>query len=70
MLLGTTKLDTIELFKVLINSCILVLNKFVLVNNLLREYNEMKKKQKILKKLWNILYRYGSYKQKTYAKMV
>ena len=28
----------------------------------------MKKKQKILKKLWNILYRYGSYKQKCMQK--
>ena len=52
LLLGKTKLDTIEVLisKALIDSYINC-DEFVSVNNVLREYNEMKKKQKFLKLL-------------------
>ena len=55
MLLGKTKLDIIEVLisKALIDSYISY--EFVSVNNVLREHNEIKKKEKILKLLWNIL---------------
>ena len=36
----------------------------VSVNNVLREYNQIKQEIKILKLLWNTLYKYGSYKHK------
>ena len=52
------KLNTIEvqIFKGLINSYICH-DEFVSVNNLFREYNEIEKK--ILKLLWNTLYKCG-----------
>ena len=52
MLLGKTKLDAIEVLisKALIDSCI-THDEFVSVNNVLREYNEMKQEIKILKRL-------------------
>ena len=58
MLLGKTKLDTIEVLisKVLIDSCISH-DEIVLVNNMFREYNEMKEEIKHLKLLCNILYK-------------
>ena len=49
--------------KALINSYISH-DEFVSVNNVVREYIEMKEKI-MLKLLWNILYKYGWYKQKT-----
>ena len=58
--IGKAKLDTIKVLisKVLINSCINH-DEFVSRNSvLLREYNEMKEKIKILKLLWNTLYIY------------
>ena len=56
LLLGRDNLNTIEVLisKALIDSYINH-DKFVSVNNVLREYFEMKKK--ILKLLWNILYK-------------
>ena len=47
MLLGKPKLDTIEVLisKALIDSCISP-DEFVLPNNVLREYNEVKKETK------------------------
>ena len=47
MLLGKAKLDTIEVLisKALIDSCISH-DEFVSVNNLLREYTDMKKETK------------------------
>ena len=49
MLLGKDKLDTIEILisKALIDSCINH-DEFVLLNNVLREYNEMKNEIKSL----------------------
>ena len=66
LLLGKTKLDTIEVLisKALIDSYINC-DEFVSVNNVLREYNEMKKKQKFLKLLWNILYKNNESLQRT-----
>ena len=60
VLLGKAKLDTIEVLisKSLIYSYISH-GKFVSVNNVLREYNEMKEEIKNLKLLWNILHKYG-----------
>ena len=60
MMKGKSKLDTIEVLipKALINSYISH-DEFVSVNNALREYNEMKEEKKILKLLWNTLYKYG-----------
>ena len=57
VLLPKTKLNTIRVLisKALINSCVYH-DKFGLVNNVLREYNEMKEK-KIRKMLWSILYK-------------
>ena len=48
MLLGKGKLNTIEvlIFKTLIDSCI-SRDEFVSVNNVLREYYEMKQERKI-----------------------
>ena len=56
VLLGKDKLNTIEVLisKALIDSYISH-DEFVSINNALREYNEMKKK--ILKLLWNTLYK-------------
>ena len=48
-------------FKALIYSYISN-EEFVSVNNVLREYNETKKKSKILKLLRNILYKYAAYR--------
>ena len=59
MLLRKDKLNAIEVLicKALINSYISH-DKFVSVNNVLREYNEMKKEiKKIVKLSWNILYK-------------
>ena len=60
VLLGKTKLNTIEVLisKSLIDSYISH-DGFVSVNNVLREYNEMKEEKKILKLLWYALYKYG-----------
>ena len=57
VLLAKTKLNTIKVLisKALIHSYINH-DTFLSVNNVLREYNEMKK-SKILKLLWNILYK-------------
>ena len=57
-LVGKTKLDAIEVLisKALIDWYISH-DKFVSVNNVLREYNEMKGEKKILKLLWNMLYK-------------
>ena len=65
MLLGKDKLNTTEVLisKALMDSYISH-DEFVSVNNVLREYIEMKEKI-MLKLLWNILYKYGWYKQKT-----
>ena len=54
MLLGKTKLDTIEVLisKASIDSFINH-DKFVSINNALRGYNELK--EEVLKMLWNIL---------------
>ena len=56
VLLRKTKLDIVEVLisKALIDSYISY-DEFVSVNNVLREHNEIKKKEKILKLLWNIL---------------
>ena len=56
MLLAKTKLNTIEVLisKALIDSYINH-DKIVSVNNVLREYNEMKDEIKYLKMLFNIL---------------
>ena len=56
-MLAKPKLNTIKFLKskAVIDSYINH-DEFVLVNNVLREYNDMKKKKrKILKILWNIL---------------
>ena len=61
MLLGKDKLNTIEdlISKALIDSYI-SRDEFFSVNNVLREYNEMKEEiKKILKLLWNTLFKYG-----------
>ena len=60
VLLGKAKLNAIEVLicKHLIDSYI-SRDEFVSVNNVLREYNEMKEEITILKMLWNILYKYG-----------
>ena len=60
VLLGKTKLDAIEVLisKALIDSCI-THDEFVSVNNVLREYNEMKQEIKILKRLQKTPYNYG-----------
>ena len=60
VLLGKAKLNAIEVLicKALIDSYI-SRDEFVSVNNVLREYNEMKEEIAILKMLWNILYKYG-----------
>ena len=52
------QLNTIEVLisKTLMDSCISH-GEFVLANNVLREYNEMKEGKKILKLLWNTLYK-------------
>ena len=57
VLLGKDKSNTIEVLisKALIDSYISQ-DEFVSVNNVLREY-KMKNKHKILKLLWNILYK-------------
>ena len=58
-MLGKDKLTTIEVLisKYLIDSYI-SRDEIVSINNVSREYNDMKKeiKKKILKLLWNILY--------------
>ena len=55
-MLGKDQLNTI---KALISKVSIDLyishDKFVSVNNILREYNELKKEIKILKLLWNML---------------
>ena len=58
VLLGKHKLNTIEVLisKALIDSYISH-DEFASVNNVLREYNEMKKEKKIVKLLCNILYK-------------
>ena len=58
VMLGKAKIDTIKVLicKALIDSYINH-DKFVSVNNVLREYNEMKEEIKIHKILWNILYK-------------
>ena len=60
MLLAKTKLNTT---KVLINTALIDSNtnhdKFVSLNNILREYNELKETIKNLKLLWNILCKHG-----------
>ena len=65
VLLAKTKLNTT---KVLINTALIDSNtnhdKFVSLNNILREYNELKETIKNLKLLWNILCKHGWYKQK------
>ena len=60
VLLGKAKLNAVEILntKALINSCI-THGKFVSVNNVLRKYNEAKQEINILKRLWNIIYKYG-----------
>ena len=60
VLLGKTKLDTIRniISKVLIDSYISH-DKFVSVNYVLKEYNEMIKEIKHPETLWNTLYKYG-----------
>ena len=57
VLLGKAKLDTNEFLicKALINAYVSD-NEYVSINNELREYNEIKK-SKILKMLWDILYK-------------
>ena len=57
VLLGKDKLNPIDvlIFKFLIDSYNSH-DKFVSVNNVLREYYEMKEEYKILKLLWNTLY--------------
>ena len=59
------KLNTIEVLisKALIDSFISH-DEVFWVNNVLKEYYEMKEELKILKFLYNILYKYGWYKQK------
>ena len=58
VLLGKHKLNTIKVLisKALIDSYISH-DEFASVNNVLREYNEMKKEKKIVKLLCNILYK-------------
>ena len=58
MLLGKHKLTTIEVLtsKALIDSYISH-EEFFSVNNVLREYNEMKTEKQILTLLWNTLYK-------------
>ena len=60
VMLGKSKLNTIKVLitKALINSYFSN-DEFVLNNNVLREYNEMKEQKKILKLSWNTLYKYG-----------
>ena len=57
-MLEKDKLSNIEvlIYKTLIDSYISH-DEFVSVNNGSREYNELKKKLKILKLLWNTLYK-------------
>ena len=57
-MLEKDKLSNIEvlIYKTLIDSYISH-DEFVSVNNVSREYNELKKKLKILKLLWNTLYK-------------
>ena len=67
-LLGKANLENIE---VLISKTLIDLNsshdEFVPVNNVLREnIMRWKKKSKILRLLWNTLYKYVWYKQKTW----
>ena len=59
VLLGKGKLNTIGILISipLIDSCISQ-NKFVSVDNMLREYNKMEEEKKILKLLWNTLNKY------------
>ena len=58
VLVGKGKLNTIEVLfsKALIDSYI-TYHEFVSVINVLREYYELKEEIKILKLLWNILYK-------------
>ena len=57
VLVGKYKLNTIE---ILISKALTKLyvshDEFVLISNVLKKYNEIKK---ILKHLWNALYKYG-----------
>ena len=57
-MLEKDKLSNIEvlIYKTLIDSYISH-DEFVSVNNVSREYNELKKQLKILKLLWNTLYK-------------
>ena len=57
MLLAKTKLNTVKVLisKALINSYINQ-DEFILVNNMLREYNEVKEEIKN-PEMWNILYK-------------
>ena len=58
VLVGKAKLNTIDVLvsKASVDSYISH-DEFVPMNNVLREYNEMKEEKKILKRLWNILYK-------------
>ena len=64
MLLGIGKLNAIKVLisKALIESYISH-DEIVSLNNVLREYNDQKKKSKIVKKLSDMLYKYGRYKK-------
>ena len=56
MLLAKTKLDTIEvLISKALNNSYISHDEFVSVNNVLREYNEMKEETKKPQILWNVL---------------
>ena len=61
---GKTKSDIkVIISKALIDSYF-IHKEFVSVNNVLREYNEMKKKKKILKSICIILYKYVEQRMK------
>ena len=69
MLLEKAMLNTLEVLivKALIDSYISH-DEFFSVNNVLREYNEIKEEIKNPEFLWNKLYKYGLYKEKSVSK--
>ena len=69
MLLEKAMLNTLEVLivKTLIDSYISH-DEFFSVNNVLREYNEIKEEIKNPEFLWNKLYKYGWYKEKSVSK--
>ena len=69
MLLEKAMLNTLEVLivKALIDSYISH-DEFFSVNNVLREYNEIKEEIKNPEFLWNKLYKFGWYKEKRVSK--